>query len=156
VEHVSFQVESLSDLLGGEIEPLWQRHWEELALDREVVPLDPDYQRYRELDAQGALSTVTMRQNGRLVGYSIMLVAAGLHYKSTLEAQMDIFWIMPEARGRFGGVRLFKAVERELRRRGVKRIYAGSKLHNDSSRLFVALGYTPIEAWFSKMLIPED
>jgi N-acetylglutamate synthase-like GNAT family acetyltransferase len=48
---------------------------------------------------------------------------------------------------------LFHAVERELRRRGVKRVYAGSKLHKDSSALFTALGYTPIERWFSKLLI---
>jgi GNAT superfamily N-acetyltransferase len=151
MNHLSFQVEPFAAFV-EEVKPLLPRHWEELALDKETVPLDPDYQRYANLDAIGALSVVTARENGRLVGYSIMVVQPGLHYQSCLEARMDIFWLAPEVRGRMGGVRLFRAVERELRRRGVQRIYAGSKLHKDSSRLFLALGYRPIEQWFSKML----
>ena len=67
---------------------------------------------------------------------------------------MDVFWLAPEIRGRMGGLRLFRAVEKELRRRGVQRIYVGSKLHKDVGRLFLALGYHPIETWFSKMLEP--
>ena len=65
---------------------------------------------------------------------------------------MDIYYVAPDYRGRMGGVRLFRAVEKELKRRGIKRIYVGSKLHRDSSRLFVALGYRPIETWFSKLV----
>jgi len=135
-----------------EATPLLYRHWEESALDKERVPLDPDWARYASLEAMGALSVVTMRERGRLVGYSCMVVQPGLHYRSCLEARMDIFWLAPECRGRMGGVRLFRAVERELQRRGVKRIYAGSKLHKDVSSLFVKLGYVPIERWFSKWI----
>jgi GNAT superfamily N-acetyltransferase len=154
MEHLSIQVEPWAPFR-EEAAPLLPRHWEELALEKDKVPLDPNWRRYAELDAVGAISLVTMRQSGRLVGYSIMFVMPGLHYMGCLEARMDIFWVAPEVRGRMGGLRLFRAHERELRRRGVKRIYAGSKLHKDSSRLFVALGYTPIETWFSKW-ISED
>lgn len=149
---LSCQVEPFSEIV-REVKPLLQRHWEELALDKEEVPLDPDWPRYARLEASGQLSVVTVRENGRLVGYSWMVIGPSLHYRSTLEAVMDIFWLAPEVRGRMGGRRLFRAVERELRRRGVKRVYAGSKLHKDSSALFIALGYTPIERWFSKLLI---
>lgn len=149
--HLSFQVEAWSDAL-PEMRLLFLRHWEELALDQESVPLDPNYKRYGELEASGALSCVTVRENGRLVGYAVMFVTPGLHYCSCLEARMDMFWIMPEVRGRMGGKRLFRAVEKELRRRGVQRVYVGSKLHRDVGRLFTALGYRPIETWYSKML----
>lgn len=151
MEHLSFQVENYFDVI-EEGRPLLLRHWDEIALDKDNVPLDPDWGRYESLERGGALSIVTARNNGKLVGYSVMVVQPGLHYRSCLEARMDIFWLAPELRGRMGGVRLFKAVEAELKRRGVKRIYAGSKLHKDSSRLFVALGYKPIEQWFSKWL----
>jgi GNAT superfamily N-acetyltransferase len=151
MEHLSLAVEQFSQVI-EEAKPLLFRHWEEIALDKERVPLDPDWQRYAQLEAMGALSVVTMRERGRLVGYSCMVVQPGLHYRSCLEARMDIFWLAPECRGRMGGVRLFRAVEKELQRRGVKRIYAGSKLHKDVSRLFEALGYTPIERWFSKWI----
>jgi GNAT superfamily N-acetyltransferase len=151
MEHLSVQVEAYGDML-EEAKPLYQRHWEELALDQDAVPLAPDWERYAALEASGALSIVTVRARGRLVGYSFMVVQRGLHYATTLEARMDMFWIAPEHRGRMGGVRLFREVERELVRRGVRRVYAGSKLHRDASRLFLALGYKPIETWFSKML----
>ena len=151
MEHLSLQVEDYFAVI-EEAKPLLFRHWEEIALDQDRVPLDPDWQRYEELARNGVLSIVTLRRNSQMVGYSCMLVGRGLHYKSTLEARMDIFWIAPEVRGRMGGVRLFKAVEAELRRRGVKRIYAGSKLHKDSSRLFQAMRYQPTEQWFSKWL----
>jgi len=151
VEHLSLAVEEFSRVI-DEAKPLLYRHWEEIALDKERVPLDPDWARYASLEAMGALSVVTMRQNGKLVGYSCMVVQPGLHYRGCLEARMDIFWLAPECRGRMGGVRLFRAVERELQRRGVKRIYAGSKLHKDVSSLFVKLGYVPIERWFSKWI----
>lgn len=151
MEHLSLAVEEFSHVI-EEAKPLLLRHWEEIALDKERVPLDPDWGRYAQLEGMGALSVVTMRERGKLVGYSCMIVQRGLHYMGTLEARMDIFWLAPECRGRMGGVRLFRAVERELARRGVQRIYAGSKLHKDVSPLFQKLGYQPIERWFSKWI----
>lgn len=148
---LTFAVELWSDMI-DEAKPMLQRHWEELALDKDEIALAPDWIRYQNLEARGALSVVTVRENGKLVGYSWMVIQRGLHYSGCLEARMDIYWIAPEVRGRYGGVRLFRAVENELRRRGVKRVYVGSKLHRDSSRLFKALNYTPIETWFSKLL----
>lgn len=156
MEHLAMLVERTVDVLREARETgMLQRHWEELALDQNEVPLSPDWGRYWDLELQGALSTIAVRERSRLVGYSIMVLTSGLHYATCSEARMDIFWLSPEVRGRWGGVRLFRAHERELRRRGVRRVYVGSKLHRDSSRLFLRLGYKPVETWFSKML-PEE
>ena len=152
--HLSAQVEPFASCI-GEIRPHLPRHWAELALDKEHVPLDPDCDRYEKMDAAGQLCMVTLRAQGQLVGYCCMMVSPELHYRTTLGARMDVFWLAPEYRGRMGGVRLFKAVEAELRRRGVKRAFMGSKLHRDSSRLFEALGYRPMEMWFSKYIGAE-
>ena len=149
--HLTAQAEAYAAVL-PEMRAHYPAHWRELALDQESIALDMDYARYAQLDAAGALSVVTLRCKGALVGYCIMLVMPGLHYRSTPEARMDIYYVAPDYRGRMGGVRLFRAVEKELKRRGIKRIYVGSKLHRDSSRLFVALGYRPIETWFSKLV----
>ena len=151
MEHLSLQVEPWAPFR-AESESLLPRHWQEVALDQDRVELAPNWARYADLDAVGALSLVTMRNNGALCGYCIMIVAPGLHAMTTLEARMDVFWVAPEVRGRMGGVRLFKAVERELKRRGVKRIFAGSKLHRDSGALFIRLGFMPIERWFEKWI----
>lgn len=151
---LTFAVEPFAAMI-EEAKPLLSRHWEELALDKEQIHLAPDWERYARLEAEGALSVVTVRENGKLVGYSWMIIQRGLHYSDVLEAYMDIYWIAPEVRGRFGGRRLFHTVEAELKRRGVIRVHVGSKLHRDSSRLFRALDYVPIELWFSKLLTEE-
>ena len=153
-QHLAAMVEPYEAVI-PEIRPLLERHWEEIALDQEQVKLDPDWARYRNLDAIGALSVMILRANGVMVGYCVMIVQPELHYRLILTATMDIFWVAPEVRGMMGGLRLFRAVEAEMKRRGVKRIYMGSKLHKDSSRLFLAMGYKPIETWFSKMLAED-
>lgn len=135
-----------------EAQPLLPLHWQELALNKDAVPLDPQYDVYNARDAQGQVMVVTLRQAGVLVGYFIGFVAPGLHYRTCLTLTMDIFWTHPDVRGGVAGLRLFRAVEKEARRRGVKRIFHGSKLHKDSSRLFAAMGYEPVEVYHSKWL----
>lgn len=155
MEHLSIEVaqNTVDVLLEAAATGMLQRHWEELGLDQDEVPLAPDWRRYRDLEGQGALSCVAVRQRGVLVGYSIMVLTTGLHYAQCYEARMDIYWLDPAVRGRWGGVRMFRVHERELIRRGVKRVYVGSKLHRDSGRLFKRLGYRPVETWHSKMLV---
>lgn len=133
-----------------EVKPLLPRHWEELALNKDEVPLDPQYHVYLERDARGEVMVVTLRSAGALVGYFVGFVAPGLHYATCLTLTLDIFWLAPEHRGQMGGVKLFKAVEAEARRRGVQRMFVGSKCHLDASWLFERLGYERVEVYYSK------
>lgn len=135
-----------------EVQDLLSKHWEELALNKDKVPLDPQYDVYAARDAAGQVMVVTLRDAGRLVGYFIGFVAPGLHYQTCLTLTMDIFWTHPDIRGGFGGVRLFRAVEKEAKRRGVHRMFYGSKLHKDASRLFEFLKMEPVEMYYSKWI----
>lgn len=148
---ITAQVESLTATL-EEIKPLLPTHWEELALHKEKVPLDPQYGIYRARDQLGEVMFLTLRDAGRLVGYFVGFVAPGLHYKTCLTLTMDIFYVWPEQRGQGGGFVLFKAVEKEAKRRGVKRMFVGSKLHKDASWLFERLGYEEVERYYSHWL----
>jgi GNAT superfamily N-acetyltransferase len=145
------QVESWNPFI-EEVQPLLPKHWEELALNRDKVPLDPQYHVYDQRDQAGQVMVVTLREAGVIKGYFIGFVAPGLHYQSCLTLTMDIFWTHPDIRGGTAGLRLFKAVEREAKRRGVQRIFHGSKLHKDSGRLFEAMGYAPVETYYSKWI----
>lgn len=145
------QVESLTDRL-EEMKPLFPAHWEELALNKDKVPLDPQYDEYLRRDAAGSVLFVTLRRDGELKGYFVGFVAPGLHYKTCLTLTMDIFWTAPEVRDGSAGVRLFRVVEQEARRRGVQRIFYGSKNHKDASRLFKVLGCEPVETYHSKWI----
>jgi len=144
-------VEPLAPAL-KELEPTLYDHWEELAENRDCVPLDPDYERYLLLDSAGELLFVTIRKNGALIGYFIGIINKGLHYQSTIDCRMDIFYVRQEERGSSLGIKLFKAVEKELRARGVDRWYVGCKVKHDAGKLFERLGFNPIEVFYSKML----
>lgn len=148
---ITFSVDQVRTVL-PELKQLFPLHWRELALDQESIPLDPQYEVYLERDAKGEVMVLTGREAGRIIGYFVGFIAPGLHYRTCLTLTMDIFWIHPEHRGKSLGVRLFKAVEQEARRRGVKRMFMGSKLHKDSGWLFERLGYRPVETYYSKLV----
>lgn len=148
----SILVESLAENL-EELKPLLPLHYEELALDQEKVPLDPQYEVYLEREARGELLFVLVRGEGKaIVGYFIGFIAPGLHYQTCLTCTMDIFYIKQGARGNQLGVKLFQFVERELRSRGVDRWFVGSKWHKDASKLFEYLAFEKVEVYYSKYL----
>jgi GNAT superfamily N-acetyltransferase len=145
------QIETIRDGL-EELKPLLPLHWRELALDQDKVPLDPQYGLYLAREERGEVIYMTLREDGKLMGYFIGFIAPGLHYQTCLTCTMDIFYVHPEHRNGRGGLRLFRSVERELKRRGVQRWFVGSKMHKDASRLFEALKFDPVETYYSKWL----
>lgn len=135
-----------------ELQALLPAHYEELAMDKEHVPLSPQYDIYFARERVGQLLFVTLRDAGQLVGYFIGFIAPGLHYSTCLTCTMDIFFLRADKRTGSAGVRLFRFVEAELRRRGVQRWTMGSKIHADASALFKRIGARPIETYYSKWL----
>jgi GNAT superfamily N-acetyltransferase len=144
---ITWGVEPFAPFL-EEAKALFPAHWQELALNKDEVPLDPQYEIYLERDRRGEILLIVGRSSGILVGYFVGFVAPGLHYRGCLTLTMDIFYVKPECRGR-QGLKLFRAVEVEAKRRGVQRMFVGSKLHADASWLFSKLGYTEVERYYS-------
>lgn len=145
------QVESFTELQ-PQLAKLFPLHWEELALNQDKVPLDPQYEVYFERERRGEVLLITLRERGEIAGYFIGFVAPGLHYKTCLTCIMDIFYVSPEHRNKRGGIKLFREVEKECKRRGVQRMMVGSKDHKPAARLFEALGYIRIESYYSVWL----
>lgn len=148
---ITCHVESFIERL-PELKPLLPLHWAELALDTDKVPLDPQYEIYFERERRGELLFVVLREKGELIGYFIGFIAPGLHYKTCLTCTMDIFYVHPDKRGGRAGIKLFKFVEEELKRRGVDRWFVGSKLKLDASWLFDYLKFERVEVYYSKWL----
>lgn len=148
---ITCHVESFTERL-PELQTLLPEHYKELALNQEKVPLDPQYEVYIERERQGGLLFVTLRDAGELVGYFIGFIAPGLHYKTCLTCTMDIFYVRKDKRGGRAGIKLFKFVEEELKRRGVDRWFVGSKCHMDASWLFEHLEFQKVEVYYSKWL----
>lgn len=148
---ITCMLESFEERL-PELIPLLPLHYEELALNQDKVPLDPQYEIYIERERRGELMFMVLRDRGELIGYFIGFVAPGLHYRTCLTLTMDIFFLHPEHRGNGAGYQMFKAVEAEAKRRGVDRMFVGSKVHLDASWLFQRLGYTEVERYYTHWL----
>jgi GNAT superfamily N-acetyltransferase len=148
---ITFCAERLSDCMEY-LKPMFPKHYRELALDQDRVPLDPQYDVYLARENRGEVLFVTARKSGEIVGYFVGFLAPGLHYRTCLTLTMDIFWIDPAHRGSGAGYQLFKFVENEAKQRGVQRMFVGSKLHKDASWLFDRLGYQEVERYYSAWL----
>lgn len=150
---ISAQIENLEKCL-PELLALWPRHWEELALFKDRMPLQPQISEYISRNQSGMLFLATVRWNGKMVGYFLAQCAYGFHYGETETATTDIYYIVPEARDRGLFLPLYRCVERELKRRGVSVFYCGWKTHNPLSmdRMLPKLGFIPADTYMAKWL----
>ena len=148
---ITAQVESVRSVL-PEIQPLLAKHYDFLSLHKERFPLQPNYAFYLEREERGESVVVTLRKDGDLIGYWICFVAPGLHYQTCLTSIMDIWFVDPEHMLGKAPLILLRAVEREMRRRGVNLWFAGEKLHKPCGRLFEKLGFEKVETTYAKWL----
>lgn len=136
---------------------LFPKHWEELALFRDRMPLAPNFMEYAERERAGRLFLATVRWDGKIVAYYTANVASGLHYSTTLTAQMDMVYVHPDARGRGLIVPLMNCVQRELKRRGAQIWYSGYKTGNPLKldNVLENFGFKPADTYVAKWIGSE-
>lgn len=152
--------EWLDDLLADGLEEMLFDHWQEVGLDHDAVPLAPDWVHYRDMEKQGIFRIVAMRDAGLLIGYSAFFVNRHLHYRHTLHAVNDYFWLSPERRRGWAGVRLFRDSERLMQGLGVVKMMYHIKPHvmlgatksGTAGDILLRLGYRHAEDCYSKIL----
>jgi GNAT superfamily N-acetyltransferase len=149
---MEFSEETLSQCL-DEARPLLVDHWENIALNKDTIPLNPLWNIYEKLEETGNLKIITARQDEKLVGYAAYVISPSLHYSSEIIADADVFWLDPNHRKGMAGMRLFKHAEKVLKSYGVTRILNKVKIHFDVGKVFERMGYNPIERVYSKSLV---
>jgi GNAT superfamily N-acetyltransferase len=148
---ITYQEESVQDCL-EEIKPLIEAHWEEIAIHKDRIKLNPDFDKYLLLDSLGMLHILTARDDEELVGYFISFIQPNMHYKDEMFAINDILYIKPEHRKGTVGYRLFKKAEASLKEIGVSVIIIHAKVKNDFKPLMDKLDYERIEYTYSKYI----
>jgi len=158
---LTFAVETINDALRDGFEDLAAEHWAEVALDKDAVPLSPDWPKYRWLEKAGILKSITARRAGRLIGYDVFFVQPTLHYSTSTWAVNDILYLDPEERRGMAGARLILESEKLLREMGVQKVLYHTKLHvhlgHGKARgmvgdLLLKLGYKHVENVMAKLL----
>lgn len=154
---ITAQVEKVEDHLNDSrslllFKSLFNTHWEDLALNKDKVKLNPQYEVYRDKERKGELFAASIREDGRIVGYYIGFIGRALHYADMLMCTPDIYYIHPAARFKNAGTVLFNFVEMELRRRGVQYWVVGDKNHKALGAFFEFHSFTKIENYYSKWI----
>lgn len=148
---ITYQQESLVTVK-ADIIPLLEKHWEEVALNKEKIKLNPDWDAYANLEDAGILKIFTSREDGKLVGYFVVFVKSHIHYKDHLFCYNDVIFVDEEYRKGFTSTRLIKFAEKCLKADGVEVMIVNTKRHKPFDSLLVWLGYKHIENLYSKVL----
>lgn len=113
---------------------LLHAHWQELAVTKDDCPLDPDFQRFVELEDAGLFRIWAARDDKMLVGYIGWFIQPHFHYRTTLHAAEDLYLLSAPYRRGLNGYRMFTTSIDALRELGVKRCICHSKVHFEAER----------------------
>jgi len=146
---VNYQQELLYTCRGDAGE-LLEMHYHEIALNKDKIKLNPDWEAYEALEDSNQLRIFTVRDDGKLVGYSSFIVMPMLHNKGYAQAVSDTVYLHPEYRKGYTGVNLLKFSEKCLKEDGVTNIHVYVTFRKDFGNIMDHLGYNPTETLYSK------
>lgn len=151
---ITAQIEKVEDHLNDPtslafFKAIFNTHWEELALNKDKVKLNPQYQVYLDKEHKGELFVATVREEGRIIGYFIGFIGRALHYADMLMCTPDIYYVHPAARFKNAGTILFAFVKEELKRRGIQYWVVGDKNHKSLGAFFELQNFKKIENYYS-------
>tara|TARA_B110000285_G_C14775993_1_gene446265 strand:- start:139 stop:609 length:471 start_codon:yes stop_codon:yes gene_type:complete len=149
---LEFKQEFINDVK-PEIVNLINLHWEEIALNKDVIKLNPDWKSYYNLEDNNKLKIFTARYDNVLIGYFIVIIHVNLHYKDHLFASNDILYLHPDYRKGFAGIKLIKYAEKCIKEDGVSVMTINVKEHKSFGLVLERLNFNPIETVYSKVLI---
>lgn len=150
----SFQRERTEPQLFSEMLPLLTAHWKEVAHFPDI-PLNPDLSYYICAEAAGMVRTFTFRRDGKLIGYAVFVLRANPHYCQSLQAQQDIVYIDPAARG-IQSIKFLKYCDEQLKADGVQAVYHHVKAAHNFGKVLERQGYELVDLIYTKRLDKEE
>jgi predicted GNAT superfamily acetyltransferase len=128
---------------------LFSEHWEEVALNKQVMVLKPDEQKYRAMEANGMLLILGAFCDGRVVGYSVNFVTNHPHYADLIVCNNDLLFVTEDKRCGRLGLQLIRATEKEAKQRGVQLMLWHAKPGTALEQMMPRLGYGVQDTIFS-------
>lgn len=146
------QQETLFDIV-QEVDYLLKMHYEEVAMHKEKIKLNPMWDEYASLERLGKFVVFTARQDGKLVGYAGFFLMTHMHYAETKLAINDVLFLHPDQRKSTCGYRLIKFADEQLAKRGdIDKITWHVKFSKDWSPVLHKLGYVDEEKVVGRIL----
>jgi GNAT superfamily N-acetyltransferase len=125
-ESITIGVERLADCEEA-LRVLHGEHYAETETLYLETPFDPDYQRYKELEARQQFVLFTVRNGLELVGYLQYYVFRDLHTQGVYQAREDAFFLNKKHRGHGIAPKLLSFAESCLCQLGCRYVGMSSK-----------------------------
>ena len=135
-----------------ESEILLKDHYTELTLNKEFITLNPDWDRYFELELKNKFHCFTARNDSELVGYSAFFVDTNIHYRDLLVAANDVLFLRHDLRLGTTGIKLLKFSEQQLKLLNVNKITWHVKFAKDFRPILHRMGYADEDVIVGKLL----
>ncbi len=129
---------------------LFAAHWDEIALNKGMMVLKPDAERYQALEASGVLFALSAYVGDRLIGYSVNFLMRHLHYADLVYAQNDLLFIDKDYRASRAGLALIRATEAHAKAKGAQMLIWHAKPGTALEALLPRMGYGVQDIMFSK------
>ena len=141
-----------------EFVPVLQVHYQETATYPKQLPIEPNFDQLCQMDEMGMLLTLTVRHEGKLVGYLLATVGAHLNFVMTQFSTAYMYYLAPEYRRGWNGVRMFRIWISAMRKRGIRVLQVAEtiKVRGRHGRhvgiLMRYLGFKCVERSYSRLL----
>ncbi len=134
------------------IADLFHSHWDEIALNKDLMKLKPLLDKYYQLEANGMLLIIGAYVDGELVGYSVNFLSQHLHYADLWTCMNDIVFVDKAARKSGVGAALIRHTEELAKERGAQMMLWHVKENTSMAALLPKLGYGVQDIVLSKGL----
>jgi predicted GNAT superfamily acetyltransferase len=120
---------------------LFAEHWGEIALNKQVMILKPDAERYLAIESAGGLIALAAFHGPDLIGYSVSFVMPHLHYADLHVASNDILFVTKAHRSSRAGMQLIRATEKAAKEAGARLMLWHAKPNTTLNALMPRLNY---------------
>ena len=148
---ITFQREPLRAVI-DDVQPLLQLHYEEVALHRDVIKLNPRWDQYFLLEQIESFAVYTARDDGALVGYNAFFVNHHMHYEDLVVAHNDVLFLHPASRRGTTALCFIDYTEQALQALGARKVGYHIKLAHDWRPILHRRGYQDEEVMCAKLL----
>lgn len=131
---------------------LWPEHWDEIAVQKDRMPMRPDVATYEALDRAGRLQIIAARDEGRMVGYIVSVIRPHMHYADVLAGYEDAYFLTKSHRKGMTGVKLIKEAIRHMQAVGVQKAFFMTKTALNMGPIFERLGFENTDLVYSKWI----
>ena len=129
---------------------LFKEHYEEVALNKQVMVLEPFVEKYLALEAQNEIFVLALHSDDEVIGYSVNFLFNHVHYAKLKVCSNDLLFVKKEHRNGRAGYMLIKETEKFAKQRDAQLMFWHAKPNTALEKLMPRLGYGYQDIIFSK------